>query len=102
MSIIYCEKHSVRWDSDKFDACTMCELGEDLTRSFDNLMDDEAPPLSSETKDERLIRRINHLLDEIFIYIGENGRHDYRLHPYWVKDMAGVRDWLIKAFKETT
>ena len=27
MSIIYCEKHDIRWDSDKLEACPRCNTG---------------------------------------------------------------------------
>ena len=48
-------------------------------------------------KDERLIRRIDNELDNMFIAIGKD---DYRLHPSFVKNMRDVRNRLIAAFKE--
>ena len=35
MSIIYCEKHDRRWDSDKLDDCPLCENEDDGRLALD-------------------------------------------------------------------
>ena len=47
MSIMYCEKHHRRWDSDKLDYCPECETEASMPESHEAV----ANELSMETKD---------------------------------------------------
>ena len=49
----------------------------------------------------RMKRAIDLALDAMFIWAGDKSkRGSYLLHPYYVKDMRGVRDMLMKSVKE--
>jgi hypothetical protein len=49
-----------------------------------------------EEERERLNRAVYFALDSMFIFVGQqSGRHDYRLHPMFAKDMGQVRDRLV-------
>lgn len=47
MSIMYCEKHDRRWDSDRMDECPLCENETSVPESHEAL----AERLSLDTKD---------------------------------------------------